>query len=170
MHREICDRAFDPSLETFVAFYGSDWVDASLLNLPLVGFLPVTDERIRKTIATIERELVQEGYVHRRRPRDEVSEAAFLACNGWLADCQLMQGRRTEAERTFQRLLDAANDLGLLSEEYDVHAGRLAGNFPQALSHLALVRTALRFDEKVSDLAEGHDAATSTSRQGPRAG
>jgi GH15 family glucan-1,4-alpha-glucosidase len=157
MHREICDRAFDPSLGTFVAFYGSEKVDASLLNLPLVGFLPVTDERVRKTIATIERELVQEGYVHRWGPKKEVREAAFLACSGWLADCQLMQGRRAEAERTFQRLLDAANDLGLLSEEYDVHAGRLAGNFPQALSHLALVRTALRFSAKASDRGEEHE-------------
>ncbi|WP_407121869.1 glycoside hydrolase family 15 protein [Bradyrhizobium sp. STM 3561] len=165
MHRDICDRAFDPSLGTFVAFYGSEKVDASLLNLPLVGFLPVTDERVRETIATIERELVQDGYVHRWGPKDEVREAAFLACSGWLADCQLMQGRRAEAERTFQRLLDAANDLGLLSEEYDVHAGRLAGNFPQGLSHLALVRTALRFDEQASDRGEGHDIAA-TAHQG----
>jgi GH15 family glucan-1,4-alpha-glucosidase len=165
MHRDIWDRAFDPSLGTFVAFYGSENVDASLLNLPLVGFLPVTDERVRETIATIERELVQDGYVHRWGPKDEVREAAFLACSGWLADCQLMQGRRAEAERTFQRLLDAANDLGLLSEEYDVHAGRLAGNFPQGLSHLALVRTALRFDEQASDRGEGHDIAA-TAHQG----
>jgi GH15 family glucan-1,4-alpha-glucosidase len=158
MHREICDRAFDPSLNTFVAFYGSDKIDASLLNLPLVGFLPVTDARIQTTINTIERELVREGYVHRWAPTEQVHEAAFLACNGWLADCQLMQGRTSEAENTFQRLLDAANDLGLLSEEYDMRAGRLAGNFPQALSHLALVRTALRFGANASDRGEEHEA------------
>lgn len=157
MHREVCDNAFDPSLGTFVAFYGSEKVDASLLNLPLLGFLPVTDARIEKTIATIERELVHEGYVHRWGPVQEAREAAFLACSGWLADCQLMQGRRGDAERIFELLLDAANDLGLLSEEYDVHAGRLAGNFPQALSHLTLVRTAFRFGEQASDRGEGHD-------------
>jgi GH15 family glucan-1,4-alpha-glucosidase len=158
MHAEICDQAYDPALETFVEFYGSEKVDASLLNLPLIGFLPVTDERIRKTIATIERELVHEGYVHRGGPLQKDHEAAFLACSAWLADCQLLQGRRTAAEKTFEALLHARNDLGLLAEEYDSRAGRLAGNFPQALSHLALVRTALRFDERASNRGEGHGA------------
>jgi GH15 family glucan-1,4-alpha-glucosidase len=156
MHAEICDQAYDPALETFVEFYGSEKVDASLLNLPLVGFLPVTDERIRKTIAAIERELVNEGYVHRWGPAQNVREGAFLACSAWLADCQLMQGRRPEAEKIFEALLHARNDLGLLAEEYDSRAGRLAGNFPQALSHLALVRTALRFEERASNRGEGH--------------
>jgi GH15 family glucan-1,4-alpha-glucosidase len=154
MHIDICNQAFDRSLGTFVEFYGSDKVDASLLKLPLVGFLPVTDERIQKTVATIERELVHKGYVHRWAFRDG-HEGAFLACNAWLADCQLMQGRLAEAESTFQAILEARNDLGLLAEEYDTRARRLVGNFPQALSHLSLVRTALRFEESASN-RDGH--------------
>lgn len=156
MHREICERAFDPALGTFVQFYGSDQVDASLLNLPLVGFLPVTDRRIAGTIGAVEQRLVHDGYVHRWETSAPNREGAFLACSGWLAECQLMQGRRTAAEATFQRLLDARNDLGLLAEQYDVQARRLAGNFPQGLSHLALVRTALRLEGKGSHRAEGH--------------
>ncbi|WP_247459201.1 glycoside hydrolase family 15 protein [Bradyrhizobium sp. 62] len=145
MHREICEKAFDSRRETFVEYYGADGVDASLLNLPLLGFLPVADERIRNTIKAIERDLVHEGYVH-RRSSGAIRQGAFLACSGWLAECQLMQGRRAEAERTFEHLLHARNELGLLAEEFNVRDRRLAGNFPQGLSHLALVRAALRFE------------------------
>ncbi|WOH61838.1 glycoside hydrolase family 15 protein [Bradyrhizobium sp. BWC-3-1] len=155
MHREICEKAFDSERQTFVKYYGSDEVDPSLLNLPLVGFLPVADRRIAKTIAAIERELVQEGYVHRRLS-GEIREGAFLACSGWLAECQLMQGRRAEAERTFDHLLRARNELGLLAEEFNVRDRRLAGYFPQGLSHLALVRAALRFEQRASNRGDGH--------------
>ncbi|WP_346731267.1 glycoside hydrolase family 15 protein [Bradyrhizobium sp. 1] len=155
MHREICEKAFDSERQTFVEYYGSDEVDPSLLNLPLVGFLPVTDRRIAKTIAAIERELLQEGYVHRRLS-GEIREGAFLACSGWLAECQLIQGRRAEAERTFDHLLQARNELGLLAEEFNVRDRRLAGNFPQGLSHLALVRAALRFEQRASNRGDGH--------------
>nr|WP_256467778.1 MULTISPECIES: glycoside hydrolase family 15 protein [unclassified Bradyrhizobium] len=155
MHREICEKAFDSERQAFVEYYGSDGVDPSLLNLPLVGFLPITDRRIDKTIATIERELVHEGYVH-RRTSDGIREGAFLTCSGWLAECQLMQGRRVEAERTLEHLLRARNELGLLAEEFSVRNRRLAGNFPQGLSHLALVRAALRFEQKASNRGDGH--------------
>lgn len=143
MHAQICSEGYDEGLCTFVDFYGAHEVDASLLLLPIVGFLPIHDERITGTIAAIERDLVQDGLVRRWRSVKPNFEGAFLACTCWLADCQMMQGRREAARATFERLLSLRNDLGLLSEEYDVRAGRLAGNFPQALSHLALVQTAL---------------------------
>jgi GH15 family glucan-1,4-alpha-glucosidase len=143
IHAQICGEGYDEKLRTFVSFYGSEEVDASLLLLPLVGFLPVHDERITSTIATIERDLVHDGLVRRWRPRLKDPEGAFLACSSWLAECQMMQGRRDTAVQTFERLLSIRNDLGLLSEEYDLKAGRLAGNFPQALSHLAIVQTAI---------------------------
>ncbi|MCS3758721.1 glycoside hydrolase family 15 protein [Bradyrhizobium centrosematis] len=155
MHREICEKGLNRQRETFVDYYGSEEVDPSLLNLPLVGFLPVTDLRIEKTIAAIERELVHDGFVHRKLS-GEIREGAFLACTGWLVECQLMQGRRAEAERTFAHLLRARNDLGLLAEEFNVRDGCLAGNFPQALSHLALTRAALRFENKASNRGDGH--------------
>jgi GH15 family glucan-1,4-alpha-glucosidase len=143
IHAQVCSEGYDSGLRTFVAYYGSQELDASLLLLPLVGFLPIEDERIAETVAAIERDLVSDGLVRRWRPHYKDPEGAFLACTCWLADCQMMQGRRDAAHTTFERLLSVRNDLGLLSEEYDVEAGRLAGNFPQALSHLALVQTAL---------------------------
>lgn len=143
IHAQVCSEGYDEGLRTFVAYYGSRELDASLLLLPLVGFLPIEDERIASTITAIERDLVSDGLVRRWRPHYKDPEGAFLACTCWLAECQIMQGRRDAARQTFERLLSVRNDLGLLSEEYDVEAGRLAGNFPQALSHLALVQTAL---------------------------
>lgn len=143
MRDEICREGFDAGLGVFVSYYGSPELDASLLLLPLVGFLGVKDERISSTIAAIERDLVEDGFVRRWRSRGENSEGAFLACTCWLAECQAMQGRLKTARETFERVLSARNDLGLLAEEYDVRARHLSGNFPQALSHLALVGTAL---------------------------
>jgi GH15 family glucan-1,4-alpha-glucosidase len=151
MHDEICREGYDPGLGSFVEYYGAESVDASLLLLPLVGFLPVDDDRISRTIDTIERELMVDGLVHRRHPRHQVQQGAFLACNCWLAECLLMQGRREAARKDFERVLAVANDLGLLAEEYDVRAKRLAGNFPQALSHVALVRTAMRFSVQITE-------------------
>jgi GH15 family glucan-1,4-alpha-glucosidase len=151
MHDEICREGYDRGLGTFVEYYGAESLDASLLLLPLVGFLPVDDERISRTIDAIERELAVDGLIHRRRPPHQTLQGAFLACNCWLADCRLMQGRHEAARKSFERMLAVANDLGLLAEEYDVRAGRLAGNFPQALSHLAVVRTALRFAGRTTE-------------------
>jgi GH15 family glucan-1,4-alpha-glucosidase len=130
-------------------------LDASLLMIPLVGFLPADDERVVATVAAIERELVEDGLVSRYRADEEnidvdglpPGEATFLPCSFWLAQVYALQGRLGEAEKLFERLLGLRNDLGLLSEEYDVKAGRLVGNFPQAFTHLALVDAALTLDE-----------------------
>lgn len=144
MHEEICREGYDQGLGTFVNYYGCQELDASLLLLPLIGFLPATDERMAGTIAAIERDLVEDGLVRRWRPDGGgTPEATFLACTCWLAECQAMQGRHDAARKTFERLLSVQNDLGLLAEEYDTRARCQAGNFPQALSHLALVQTAL---------------------------
>jgi GH15 family glucan-1,4-alpha-glucosidase len=144
IHRQICRDGFSPTRNTFVCAYGSDEVDASLLLLPLVGFLRVTDVRMAATIAAIERDLVEDGLVHRRtRSADGPHEGAFLACTCWLADCLGLQGREDDARAYLERVLALRNDVGLLSEEWDTRTRRMAGNFPQALSHLALVNTAL---------------------------
>ncbi len=143
MHAEICRDGYDAGLGTFVDYFGGQELDASLLLLPLKGFLPIDDERISRTIAAIERDLVEDGLVRRWKPRGPNPEGTFLACSCWLADCQLMQGRRDAARNTFERVLSVRNDLGLLAEEYNVPGRHLAGNFPQALSHLALIQTAL---------------------------
>jgi GH15 family glucan-1,4-alpha-glucosidase len=144
---EVCERGFNKKLGTFVQAYGSDQLDANLLQLPCVGFLPVSDPRIASTIAAIERRLVCDGFVM-RYSTDEVADAlppgegAFLACSFWLVDVYILQDRYDDAERLFRRLIDLRNDLGLLSEEYDPGQKRLVGNFPQAFSHLALVNSA----------------------------
>lgn len=151
MHDEICHEGYVAGLGHFVDYYGSEVLDASLLLLPLLGFLPVEDERIARTIDAIEKHLVVDGLVHRKKPQQHNPEGAFLACSCWLADCQLMQGRREAARATFERVLAVSNDLGLLPEEYDVRAKHFTGNFPQALSHVALIRTALRFTGKVTE-------------------
>ena len=155
MHDEICREGYDRGLGTFVEYYGAESLDASLLLLPLIGFLPVDDDRISRTVDAIERELMMDGLVHRRRPAQQPVQGAFLACNCWLAECRLMQGRRDAARKIFERVLAVANDLGLLAEEYDLRAKRLAGNFPQALSHVALVRAALRFSAPITERGEG---------------
>ena len=122
-------------------------VDASLLLIPQVGFLPPEDPRVHGTVAAIERELMVDGLVLRYRTDENVDglpegEGAFLACSFWLADVYAMLGRLDDAERLFEHLLSFRNDLGLLAEEYDPRAGRLLGNFPQGFSHIALVNTA----------------------------
>ncbi len=139
MHEVICREGFDAGLGSFTSYFGGQQVDASLLLLPKVGFLPADDERMAGTIARIEKELVVDGLVRRHLMDDLVPEGAFLACSFWLAECQLGQRRRSDAVRTIERVLAVQSDLGLLSEEYDVASRRLAGNFPQALSHLALI-------------------------------
>ena len=144
---EVCTKGFDPELGTFVQAYGVKHVDASLLLMPSMGFLPVSDLRVQGTIATIEQRLLRDGFVRRYDTQDTddglpPGEGAFLACSFWLVDVFIMQNRMADAERMFRRLVALRNDLGLLSEEYDPRAKRLVGNFPQAFSHMALVNSA----------------------------
>ena len=147
IHDDVCVRGFDATRGTFVQSYGSKDLDASLLLLPLVGFLPPDDPRMRATIEAIERELMVDGLVIRYRTERGVDglppgEGAFLACSFWLADNLVLLGRHDDAHRLFERLLDLRNDVGLLAEEYDPGLRRQVGNFPQAFSHVALVNTA----------------------------
>jgi GH15 family glucan-1,4-alpha-glucosidase len=148
IHRDVCEKGFDPALNSFVEFYGSQWLDASLLLLPAVGFLPPTDPRIRGTIVAIEQHLMRDGFVLRHDPREprvgefDPTEGAFLACTFWLADAHVLAGDIAKAEALFKRVVAIANDLGLLAEEYDTGAARQTGNFPQALTHIALINTA----------------------------
>ncbi len=147
IHQDVCRRAFDPDLGSFVQAYGSKSLDASLLLLPLVGFLPPTDPRIVGTVKAIEQRLFVNGFVMRYDTGEVADglppgEGAFLACSFWLADNYVLQGRVDEARELFERLLSLRNDVGLLAEEYDPHLSRQVGNFPQAFSHVALVNTA----------------------------
>lgn len=147
MHEDICRKGFDPELGTFVQCYGGQALDASLLLLPLVGFLPAADDRIRGTVQAIERNLMVDGLVLRYRNDEALDglpegEGAFLACSFWFADNLVLQGRLAEARALFERLLELRNDVGLLAEEYDPRARRQLGNFPQAFSHVALANTA----------------------------
>ncbi|NPV20704.1 glycoside hydrolase family 15 protein [Bradyrhizobium aeschynomenes] len=148
IHRDVCEKGFDAGLGSFVESYGSGLLDASLLLLPAVGFLPCSDARIRGTIAAIERHLLRDGFVLRHDPREMSSEeqqpieGAFLACTLWLADAHVLTGELQKAEILFQRVVEIANDVGLIAEEYDIEARRQTGNFPQALTHIALINTA----------------------------
>jgi len=149
MHQEICQRAVDPARGCFTRAYGSTDLDASLLLLPLVGFLPPGDPRMLRTVEAVQDELCENGFVRRYRTDGQGTadglaggEGAFLACSFWLVDNLALAGRRGEATRLFERLLDLRNDVGLLSEEYDPSRQRLVGNFPQAFSHVGLVNSA----------------------------
>jgi GH15 family glucan-1,4-alpha-glucosidase len=147
IHEQVCREGFDPELNTFVQYYGCKQLDASLLMMPLVGFLPATDPRMRGTVEAIEQRLVRDGFVDRYLALPEVDglppgDGTFLVCTFWLADNLALQGRYREARETFERLLGLCNDVGLLSEEYDPETGRLVGNFPQAFSHVGLINTA----------------------------
>ena len=162
IREEVCRHGYDARIDSFTQSYGSQLLDASLLMIPLVGFLPADDSRVAGTVRAIERELLRDGFVH-RYPADErqrevdglpPGEGAFLPCSFWLADNYVLAGRYDEARALFERLLALTNDLGLLSEEYDVDARRLVGNFPQAFSHVGLVNTA-------RNLARAHGPAES---------
>lgn len=151
IHDQVCRRGYDPDLRAFVQFYGSKRLDASLLMMPLVGFLPATDPRVRGTIEAIERDLTVDGFVHRYHTDSDIDglppgSSAFLLCSFWLVDCLALLGRHQDARRLFERLLAVRNDVGLLSESYDTQARRLAGNFPQAFSHVGLLNTARLFE------------------------
>jgi GH15 family glucan-1,4-alpha-glucosidase len=147
IHDDVCKKAYNAERGAFVQYYGADTLDASVLQMPIVGFLPVTDPRVRSTIGAMERDLMVDGFVLRydtASGQDGLppGEGAFLACSFWLADCFIMQGRLSDARRLFKRLAALCNDVGLLAEEYDPRAKRFTGNFPQAFSHIALVNTA----------------------------
>ncbi len=147
IHANVCKRGFDGELGSFVQCYGSKQLDASLLLLPCLGFLPPDDPRVRGTLRAIEQRLLVDGFVMRYDTEDShdglpPGEGAFLACSFWLVDAYILQNRWTDARRMFDRLLALRNDVGLLSEEYDQRAGRLVGNFPQAFTHVALVNSA----------------------------
>jgi GH15 family glucan-1,4-alpha-glucosidase len=148
IHADICKKGVDAKRGCFVQHYGSDQMDASLLLLPLVGFLPASDPRIKKTVRQIEKRLICNGLVRRYETATGVDglppgEGAFLACSFWLADNYILMGRRRDALRLFGKLRRLANDVGLYAEEYDPVARRMLGNFPQAFSHVALINTAI---------------------------
>jgi GH15 family glucan-1,4-alpha-glucosidase len=147
IHEEVCRDGYDPELGTFVQYYGAKHLDASLLLMPCVGFLPVSDPRVQRTVAAIEKRLLQDGLVMRYHTNEAddglpPGEGVFLACSFWLVDVMVLQDRLADAEKMFRRLIALSNDVGLLSEEYDPRSKRLVGNFPQAFSHMALVNTA----------------------------
>jgi GH15 family glucan-1,4-alpha-glucosidase len=148
---EVCEKGYNDDLGAFTQYYGSDLLDASVLMIPLVGFLPPDDARVVSTVEAIQRDLLDHGFVLRYKTSDDGvvdgltgREGAFLACSFWLVDCLHLIGRDEEAVEIFERLLALRNDLGLLSEEYDPLAGRLVGNFPQAFSHVSLINSAFR--------------------------
>ncbi len=148
IHLEICEKGYNRDLGSFVQYFGSKELDASLLMVPLVGFLPPSDPRVRGTVEAIEKGLMRDGFVQRYDTRSETDglppgEGAFLPCTFWLADNYHLLGRQDDAVKLFERLLSLRNDVGLLAEEYDPTAKRLVGNFPQAFSHVGLVNTAM---------------------------
>jgi GH15 family glucan-1,4-alpha-glucosidase len=149
VHREVCEKGYDPKRNTFTQYYGSRELDAALLLIPRVGFLPPDDPRVVGTVDAIRDDLGRSGFL-RRYDTDAIGvdgmpggEGAFLACSFWLADALHMTGRTDDAKELFERLVGLVNDVGLLSEEYDPETGRQLGNFPQAFSHIGLVNTAV---------------------------
>jgi len=159
IHAEVCEKGFDAANNTFVQSYETKYLDASLLLIPQVGFLAADDPRVIGTIAAIEKHLMVDGLVLRYSTVTDIDalpagEGAFLPCSFWLADSYLLTGRRNEAEALFERLLALGNDLGLFAEEYDPRAKRMLGNFPQALTHMALVNTARLLSMSEKKLAD----------------
>ena len=167
IHEQVCRQGFDPELNSFVQYYGSKHLDASILMMPLVGFLPSNDPRLIGTVKAIETHLMRDGFVARYTQDPAVDgiphgEGAFLACSFWLADNYELQGRHEDAVGMFERLLEIRNDVGLLSEEYDPIEKRQLGNFPQAFSHVGLVNTAFNLTrgskEPPAGPAASHDS------------
>ncbi|MEB0013167.1 glycoside hydrolase family 15 protein [Glaciimonas sp. Gout2] len=174
IHAQVCAEGYDAQNNTFVQSYGASNLDASLLLMVQVGFLPCDDPRVRGTVEAIERNLLVDGLVLRYSTGSNVDalppgEGVFLPCSFWLADCLVLMGRREEGEALFERLLALRNDVGLLSEEYDVHGQHMLGNFPQALTHMALINTArllsipVQQATRVGEKAERPGAVTRTS-------
>ena len=167
IHKQVCEQGFDIGLNSFVQFYGSKHLDASILMMPLVGFLPASDPRVVGTVKAIETHLVKNGLVARYTQDPKVDgmphgEGMFLACSFWLADNYCLQSRREDAVRMFERLLNIRNDLGLLSEEYDPVQKRLLGNFPQAFSHVGLVNTAMNLSRNTPQPVAGPNHGASS--------
>ncbi|MGB6535828.1 MAG: glycoside hydrolase family 15 protein, partial [Xanthobacteraceae bacterium] len=170
IHDEVCRYGFNPEIGSFVQSYGSKHLDASALLIPLVGFLPVTDARVRATIDAIQRDLLVDGLVKRYDSTAGLDglppgEGVFLPCTFWLAADLFLLGRRREACELFERVLALRNDLGLLSEEYDTANKRLIGNFPQALSHIALVNTAYLLSSQ--SMLQRHEPETRPAAKHP---
>jgi GH15 family glucan-1,4-alpha-glucosidase len=165
VHRDVCEHGFDAELNSFVQSYGSKHLDASLLMLPLVGFLPPEDPRIKGTVAAIENSLLRDGFVLRYDTEETgvdglpPGEGVFLACSFWLADNYVLLGRYDDAETLFNRLLGVCNDVGLLAEEFDPHAKQMLGNFPQAFSHVGLINTALNLARSRGPVHERSEGA-----------
>ncbi|MGC3990883.1 MAG: glycoside hydrolase family 15 protein [Chthoniobacteraceae bacterium] len=170
IHAEVCGRGFDSTRGTFTQYFGGKELDASLLMMPLVGFLPADDERVRSTVLTIQKELMYDGFVLRYSPADSAKvdglppgEGTFLPCSFWMVSCLHLIGRHDEAMEMFERLLGLRNDLGLLSEEYDPVNRRLLGNFPQAFSHVALINSANRLTGRGMPASNGHEPTAKVS-------
>jgi GH15 family glucan-1,4-alpha-glucosidase len=156
---EVLERGWSEELGSFVQYYGSDRLDASLLTIPLVGFLPADDPRVRGTLEAVRRTLLDDGCFVRRYEHDEdvasvdglpPGEGAFFLCSFWFVDNLILLGELEEAQAMFEKLLALRSGLGLLSEEYDPELGRLVGNYPQAFSHIGLVNTAIRLDRALA--------------------
>jgi GH15 family glucan-1,4-alpha-glucosidase len=164
IHAQICERGYDAQLDTFVQAYGCQQLDASLLQIPELGFLPPDDPRVLSTIRAIEARLLRDGFVLRYDTADTddglpPGEGAFIACSFWLVNAYTMTGRHADAVRMFERLLALTNDVGLLAEEYDPGSRRLVGNFPQGFSHLSLIAAAF-------NLAHSEKPAEQRSKNG----
>ncbi len=166
IHADVCARAFDAERQTFTQYYGSAALDASTLLIPIVGFLPADDPRVRGTVAAIERELLHDGFVLRYTQSDDSGpdplppgEGAFLACSFWLVDNYVLAQRQDDARALFERLAGLVNDVGLLSEEYDPHARRQVGNFPQAFSHVGLINSAFNLSHDVRPAEQRADGS-----------
>jgi len=165
IHEEVCRKGFDTEIGSFVQSYGSKELDASLLQIPIVGFLPADDPRVIGTVSAIERDLMRDGFVMRYLTETAPDglppgEGAFLACSFWLVDAYVLQRRWDEANALFERLVGLCNDVGLLSEEYDPARRRLVGNFPQAFTHVALVNSAIALTREESPAEQRADKET----------
>jgi len=177
VHSDVCRRGIDQRRKCFVQSYGSEFMDASLLLLPIVGFLPASDRRIRNTVHEIEKRLISNGLVYRYETKSGVDnlppgEGAFLACSFWLVDIYVLTGRKRTAQKLFERLIAICNDVGLLAEEYDPTAKRMVGNFPQAFSHVALVNAALNLSQALAPgssrpVAKRHSKSRTDSIRAP---
>jgi GH15 family glucan-1,4-alpha-glucosidase len=171
IHRDVCVNGFDAKQNCFVESYGSQLLDASILMLPSVGFLPPRDARVLGTLQAIETHLIQDGFVMRHDPREDSDErqpieGAFLACTLWLADAYVLAGELAKARALFDRVVAVANDLGLLAEEFDAVAKRQTGNFPQALTHIALIATAQNLAAAEKPAAQRTGETPATQRAG----
>jgi GH15 family glucan-1,4-alpha-glucosidase len=166
IHAEVCQRGFDRELDSFVQAYGSKRLDASLLLIPLVGFLPPDDPRVRGTLRAIEEKLLIDAEFVLRYETDNPGdglpsgEGAFLACSFWLVENYILQGRYAEARKLFDRLVSHCNDVGLLAEEFDPRSGRMLGNFPQAYSHVGLINCALSLSRQTGPAEERAESDT----------